>query len=90
VRLATFLPSPVSGVGYISLTGFNSDSSRDVRDALLTLRRHSENDLKGLVLDLRGNPGSLLESAVEIASYLTPNEEIKQVRERKRERNWTI
>lgn len=29
-------------------------------------------DLKGLVLDLRGNPGGLLDAAVEIASYLVP------------------
>ena len=30
-------------------------------------------DLKGLVLDLRGNPGGLLDAAVEIASYLVPS-----------------
>ena len=29
-------------------------------------------DLKGLILDLRGNPGGLLDAAVEIASYLVP------------------
>jgi Peptidase family S41 len=39
-----------------------------------TLSRYSSPlDLKGLVLDLRGNPGGLLDAAVEIASYLVPS-----------------
>ena len=37
------------------------------------LRYSSPVDLKGLVLDLRGNPGGLLDAAVEIASYLVPS-----------------
>ena len=36
-------------------------------------RYSSPVDLKGLVLDLRGNPGGLLDAAVEIASYLVPS-----------------
>ena len=36
-------------------------------------RYSSPLDLKGLVLDLRGNPGGLLDAAVEIASYLVPS-----------------
>ena len=39
---------------------------------MLMLRYSSPNDLKGLVVDLRGNPGGLLDAAVEIASYLLP------------------
>lgn len=72
VRLTTFLTTPEEGIGYICLSGFNADSSRDFRDALVTLRRHAPDDLKGLVVDLRGNPGGLLEAAVEIASYIVP------------------
>ena len=36
------------------------------------LKSSAPNGLKGLILDLRGNPGGLLDAAVEIASYLVP------------------
>lgn len=58
------------GVGYIRLTTFNESSSRQVRDALLDMM--ADPRLKAVVLDLRGNGGGLLESAVQIASYFVP------------------
>jgi carboxyl-terminal processing protease len=77
VRLATYLGSRSDGLGYINLAGFNSGSGRDFGTALLLLRMNAPQDLKGLVLDLRGNPGGLLDAAVEVASYLLPgNSEI--------------
>ena len=57
---------PSDDIGYINLSGFNADSSRDFRNAVILLRQHSSRDLQGLVLDLRGNPGGLLEAAVEV------------------------
>lgn len=54
------------GIGYILLTTFNESSARQVREAILDMM-HSP-DFKGLVIDLRGNGGGLLESAVQIAS----------------------
>jgi carboxyl-terminal processing protease len=72
VRLATFLGDPQDGIGYINLGGFNSGAGRDFRQAFLMLRYSAPDDLKGLVLDLRGNPGGLLDAAVEISSYLVP------------------
>jgi hypothetical protein len=42
------------GVGYISLAGFSAGSGRDFHTALLALRSAAPQDLKGLVLDLRG------------------------------------
>ncbi|KAJ1440508.1 hypothetical protein B484DRAFT_415530 [Ochromonadaceae sp. CCMP2298] len=72
VKLATLLGDPQDGVGYIELSGFNTNSGRDFRSALLTLRHTAPHDLSGLVLDLRGNPGGLLDQAVEIVSYLVP------------------
>lgn len=72
IRLATLLGKPEDGIGYINLSGFNAGAGKDFRNALLMLRYSSPNDLNGLVLDLRGNPGGLLDAAVEIASYLVP------------------
>lgn len=51
---------PKDGLGYINLSGFNSGAGRDFRQAMVMLRYSSPVDLKGLILDLRGNPGGLL------------------------------
>lgn len=59
-----------SGIGYIRLTTFNESSARRVREALLDMMR--DPDLKGIVLDLRGNGGGLLESAVQIVGNFVP------------------
>jgi carboxyl-terminal processing protease len=79
VRLASFLGDANDKVGYINLAGFNAEAARDFRSALLMLKysaqenHATEGGLRGLVLDLRSNPGGLLDAAVEIASYLVPN-----------------
>lgn len=57
------------GVGYIRLTGFTDDSSREFDRAVAAMRRQG---LNGLILDLRYNPGGLLDQAVEIASRFVP------------------
>lgn len=59
-----------AGVGYIRLTTFNNKSAGAVRDALSTMKR--EGRLRGLILDLRGNGGGLLESAVQIVGLFVP------------------
>jgi carboxyl-terminal processing protease len=55
---------PASGVGYVQLTGFQKSSPEELDRAIATLRRQG---MQTLVLDLRGNPGGLLNVAVEIA-----------------------
>ncbi len=54
------------GIGYIKLTGFTDNAGKEVEDALRKLK--GEHDLKGLVLDLRSNPGGLLNEAVNIVN----------------------
>ena len=53
-------------IGYIRLTGFTEKASTEVRTALNLLI--AKNKIKGLVLDLRGNPGGLLNEAINIAN----------------------
>jgi carboxyl-terminal processing protease len=55
---------PASGVGYIQLAGFQKTSTEELDKAIVALRRQG---MKTLMLDLRGNPGGLLNVAVEIA-----------------------
>ncbi|MCE9618727.1 MAG: PDZ domain-containing protein [Planctomycetes bacterium] len=57
---------PALGIGYVRLTSFNEDSFEDFLAALKEMR--SERKLNGLVLDLRGNPGGLLSSAVDFCN----------------------
>jgi len=53
------------GVGYIHLTNFQETTAKEVEDAI-----DGFGDLKGLVFDLRGNPGGLLSQAVEVCDHL--------------------
>jgi carboxyl-terminal processing protease len=61
-------------VGYIKLERFSRTAGDDLRQAILDLR--AKGDLKGLVLDLRDNPGGLLESAVEVVSKFVPEKSL--------------
>jgi carboxyl-terminal processing protease len=51
------------GIGYIRLSQFNETTDREIADALKTLGASS---LDGLIFDLRGNPGGLLNEAVAV------------------------
>lgn len=53
-------------VGYIRLTGFTDNAGGEVKEALLDLK--NKHNIKSLVLDLRGNPGGLLNEAVNITN----------------------
>jgi carboxyl-terminal processing protease len=59
-----------NGIAYISLMQFNPSSSTEVKKAFTKLK--DENDLKGLVLDLRNNGGGLLNEAVNIVNIFVP------------------
>tara|TARA_B100001250_G_scaffold368048_1_gene350456 strand:- start:1075 stop:2715 length:1641 start_codon:yes stop_codon:yes gene_type:complete len=54
------------GIGYIKLRSFTRDCSSDVKNALLELKK--QGDLNGLILDLRNNPGGLLNESVSIVN----------------------
>ena len=54
------------GIGYMHVTNFQETTAREVGDALDKFR--SQGPLKGLVIDLRGNPGGLLNQAVDMSS----------------------
>jgi len=53
-------------VGYIKLTGFTQDAAKEVKEAYTKLK--TENKCSSLILDLRGNPGGLLQQAVDIVN----------------------
>jgi carboxyl-terminal processing protease len=55
------------GYGYVRLKQFSENSDRDMEAALDKLEKEAGGKLHGLVLDLRNNPGGLLDQAVRIA-----------------------
>ncbi|MBT3174082.1 MAG: S41 family peptidase [Lentimicrobiaceae bacterium] len=59
-----------NSIGYINLLQFNPQSANEVKKAFNKLS--SENTLEGLVLDLRGNGGGLLNEAVDIVNIFVP------------------
>lgn len=62
--------------GYIRLSNFTDDAGKEVHDALEDLKANNPG-LKGLVFDLRGNPGGLLAEAVNVSNvFVDKNQEI--------------
>jgi carboxyl-terminal processing protease len=60
------------GIGYVRLTQFNETTDREIADALKQL---GANALDGLILDMRGNPGGLLNEAVAVGDiFLEKNQ----------------
>jgi carboxyl-terminal processing protease len=55
------------GMGYVRISQFSETTGDDVDAALKELRKHNGGPLKGLVLDLRNNPGGVLEAAVSVS-----------------------
>jgi carboxyl-terminal processing protease len=55
------------GYGYLRITGFSETTSDDVNHAIARLKRDNPGGIKGLVLDLRNNPGGVLEAGVAVA-----------------------
>ena len=58
------------GVAYIILNQFTKDAAKELKEAFLEMK--SQNELKGLVIDLRGNGGGLLNEAVDIVNLFVP------------------
>jgi len=59
-----FLLDPDQRIGYVRVAAFSRDTARDLRTAIDQL---GEESLRGLILDLRFNPGGLLSSAIEVS-----------------------
>jgi carboxyl-terminal processing protease len=61
------------GIAYVKIAQFNENTGKELDDKLKKL---NEKDFKGLVLDLRGNPGGLLNEGVDVASHFLKKNEV--------------
>ncbi|MFO8111734.1 MAG: S41 family peptidase, partial [Desulfosalsimonadaceae bacterium] len=78
VRYAT----PKDGYGYLWITNFREKTTEEARDAIAALTDESEEPLRGLILDLRDNPGGLLTQAISVSDLFLEKGEIVSIRGR--------
>jgi carboxyl-terminal processing protease len=71
VRTVSIFDTVAPGIYYIKLDRFTRKAVEDLHVALRTASMHR--DLRGVILDLRDNPGGLLEAAVDIVGSFVPN-----------------
>jgi carboxyl-terminal processing protease len=69
-------------VGYIRLTTFNQQTTPGLHDAVKKLREEIGEDIEGYVIDLRNNPGGLLDQAVSVSDSFLDQGEIVSTRGR--------
>ena len=70
------------GVGYIRIAQFNEKASDGLEGAIKSLKKELGGSLPGIVLDLRGNPGGLLEQSVNVSSVFLDGGEVVSTRGR--------
>jgi len=74
-----------NNIGYIRLTSFNENSSQQIRKQIKELKDNTK--LKAFILDLRNNPGGLLNQAIKITDFFLENGEIVSTKSRQKSEN---
>jgi carboxyl-terminal processing protease len=74
-----------SDIGYIRVTSFTEQTTSGVLDAVEKLKKEAGGKLKGYILDLRNNPGGLLDQAIALSDAFLDKGEIVSVKARKSE-----
>lgn len=63
-----------NGIGYAILSQFTKDCARELKDVIVSMKK--DHELKGFILDLRGNGGGLLNEAVDIVNMFVPKNKL--------------
>ena len=64
--------------GYVRISLFQTNSGTDFIQAIQTLKKNNGNKLKGIILDLRNNPGGVVDTAVQIADAFLDRNKLNQ------------
>ena len=70
------------GYAYVRISNFQMRTGSDIRKAVSTLKKESKGKLKGLVLDLRNNPGGLLDAAISVSDAFIKEGDIVTIKGR--------
>jgi len=76
-----------NNIGYVRITEFGGDTPRDFKQAVEKLKQDAGGNLKGLVLDLRNDPGGLLSAAVAVAGNFLDGGTVVTIKGRRGEDN---
>lgn len=69
IKEETIISSNLNGIGYIGITQFSEDTSKDFKREIEKLQKENINSI---IIDLRGNPGGIVDTAAEVADILLP------------------
>ena len=75
-------------IGYIRLTSFNDNSSNQFKNIIKDYKKNKK--IKKFILDLRNNPGGLLDQAIKITDFFLDNGEIVSTKSKKKSDNRKI
>ena len=73
-----------NNIGYIRISSFTDNTMDELRKAARKIQTESKDDLKGLILDLRNNPGGLLPPAVAVSDFFLESGDIVSIKGRAR------
>ncbi|MFD2238635.1 S41 family peptidase [Aureimonas populi] len=82
IRVPSVRHSLEADIGYIKLMRFNEQTTVGLEAAIADIKEQAGDDLKGYVLDMRRNPGGLLDEAVSVSDAFLENGEIVSTRGR--------
>lgn len=72
----------MDGVGYIRISAFNETTGVGIENAVKELKKEMGGKLPGVVIDLRSNPGGLLDQSIRVSSVFLDGGEVVSVRSR--------
>ena len=75
-------------IGYIRITQFNEQTEPRLKEAIADLKKKLGDRLKGFIIDLRNNPGGLLDQAWKVSDAFLQKGEIVSVRGRREAKRW--
>lgn len=83
IKIRSVKTEDKGNVGYIRISSFSETTTKDVETAISKIKKEHPEDLSGYVLDLRNNPGGLLDQAVSVADLFLDEGEIVSTRPRR-------
>lgn len=83
IKIRSVKTEDKGSVGYIRISSFSDSTTDDVKKALDKIQKDHPDDLSGYVIDLRNNPGGLLDQAVSVADLFLDEGEIVSTRSRR-------
>jgi carboxyl-terminal processing protease len=69
-------------IAYIRIVSFNKNTFNSLQEAIDKLEKNTKTPIKGMILDLRNNPGGLLDQAIKVGSYFIDNGTIVSIKGR--------